>query len=94
MMLLSKSLITSDDRNFASFARNVPGFKIRKFVTSKGATLSTEISATSGSQKFRNLQNFFNFFRKSRFFEVSTFDFFGEGGELLRKNIFEVICID
>ena len=62
MRLLAKSLITSDDRNFASFARNVPGLKTREIVTLEGATLSTEISATSESQKFLNLQNFFKFF--------------------------------
>ena len=61
MRLLAKSLIPSDEHNFASFARNVPGLKTRKFVTLGDATLSTEISATSGSQKFLNLQIFFKF---------------------------------
>ena len=66
MRLLAKSLIPSDEHNFASFARNVPGLKTRKFVTlaigdATVATLSTEISANSGSQKFLNLQIFFKF---------------------------------
>ena len=61
MRLLGKSLIPLDEHNFASFARNVPELKTRKFVTLGDATLSTEISATSGSQKFLNLQIFFKF---------------------------------
>ena len=61
MRLLAKRLIPSDEHNFASFARNVPGLKTRTFVTLRDATLSTEISATSGSQKFLNLQIFFKF---------------------------------
>ncbi len=92
---MNKSLPTLDDRNFASFARNVSGLKTRKIVILRGATLPPEISATFGSPKFLNLQNFFKFFfRKSRFFEISTFDFFNEGGAPGPKFFFEVMDID
>ena len=78
MRLLAKSLTSSDDHNFASFARIVPGLKTRKFVTLAGAHLVAEISATLRTQKFLNLQNFFKiFFEKVDF---STFDFFNERG--------------
>ena len=58
MRLLAKSLITLDDRNFASFARIVPGLKIRKVVTLEGAPLTAEISATLRTQKFLTSQKF------------------------------------
>ena len=60
--ILAKNLPSSEIRNFASFAWIFPGLKTWKFLTLGGATLSTEISATSGSQKFLNLQNFFKIF--------------------------------
>ena len=68
MRLLAKSLIPSGEHNFASFSRNVPGLKTRTFVTLEDATLSTEISATSGSQKFLNLQIFSNLFSEKSIF--------------------------
>ena len=74
MRLLAKSLIPSDEHNFASFARNVPGLKTRKFVTLGDATLPTEISATSASQKFPDLQIFFSEKSIFRDFDVRFFE--------------------
>ena len=76
MKLLAKTFISSDDHNFASFPTISPGLKPQRILTLRGATLSTEISATSWWQKFLTSQNFFrNFFLKSRFFEISTIDY-------------------
>ena len=79
--ILVKNLPSSGDQNFASFAWIFPGLKTCKFLTLGGATLSTEISATSEPQKFLNLQNLKKKnFLKSRFFKILTIDFFNEGG--------------
>ena len=72
--------MASDDHNFASFAWIFPGLKTWKILTFKGATLLTEISATSGSQKFLNLQNLKFFFSEKSIFQDFDDRFFQRRG--------------
>ena len=88
MRLLAKSLITSDDRNFANFATNVPWLKTRKILTLGGVTMQTEISANSGSQKFLNLQNFFKIFFEKVDFSRFRWSIFSRKGVRYDKFFF------
>ena len=83
-----KSLLTLDDRNFASFARIVPGLKIRKFVTLGGAHLVAEISATLRTQKFLTSQNFSKFFFEKVDFLRFRRSIFSMKGVRLVRNFF------
>ena len=88
MRFLAKSIIPSDEHNFASFARNVPGLKTWKIVILRGATLPPEISAISGSPKFLNLQNFFKIFFEKVDFSRFRRSIFSMMGVRLVRNFF------
>ena len=83
-----KNLLTLDDRNFASFARIVPGLKTRKFVTLGGAHLVAEISATLRTQKFLTSQNFSKIFSEKVDFSRFRRSIFSMKGVRLVRNFF------
>ena len=90
MRLLAKSLTTSDDHNFASFAkfRIVPGLKSRKIVTLEGAPLAAEISATLKTQKFLTSQNFSKIFSEKVDFSRFRRSIFSVKGVRVIRNFY------